>query len=102
MAFNLQARTIIESATLDLNAKQLQELADAAPYLQEVCAEYEDLFPELKPGEQPHDLAEALSAIEPVMMLLASIASLVDQTGVLKPKRQIKRRKKPANPTTGG
>lgn len=102
MAFNLQARTIIESATLDLNAKQLQDLAGALPHLKTVFAEYEDVFRgKLKPGEEPIGLAEALSALEPVMMLLASIASLVEQTGVVKPKRQLKRRKK-ANPTGGG
>lgn len=85
MAFNLQARTVIESATLELNAQQLQDLAGAAPVLQELLDEIMS--------------TDTSNALKPVTMLLNSIASLVNQTGVIKPKRTIKRKK--ANPTAG-
>ena len=100
--FNLAAKTIIESATLELDARQLEDLANAAPHLQEVC-EFYDLNKNLAPDEEFGDVegrTVASVALDPVMELLSSVASLVDQVGTIAPKRRKAVRRK--NPTSGG
>lgn len=98
--FSLQAKTIIESATLELDARQLEALAEAAPYLSAVCEFYEVHRP--RDAEDPGDVKGRVDAVavalDPVGELLASIASLVSQVGTIAPKRRVVRRK---NPTSG-
>jgi hypothetical protein len=99
--FSLQARTIIESASLDLDARQLEALATAAPSLEEVIGFYEMTKP-LEEGEELGDVQGrpiAVVALDPVADLLRSIESLVDQTGTIAPKRRSPKRRK--NPTAG-
>ena len=91
MAFKLQAQTVIKSATLELTARQLEDLAEAAEPLQQVCGAFGD-------PSSPEPAPE-VKALEPVVQFVGSVASLVSQTGTIRPKRTIKRRKK--NPTGG-
>lgn len=100
--FNLEAKTIIESATLELDARQLEDLANAAPHLQEVCEFYDSRTVEIQDAEfgDTTGRSEASVALDPVMELLSSIASLVDQAGTIAPKRRKVVRRK--NPTSGG
>lgn len=92
MAFKLEAQTVITSATLELSAKALVELGDAAVHLQAVCEAYMAGEETLNPGERP----EAVQALDVVMSFLNACASLADQTGVIKPKRVMPPRKKAA------
>jgi len=87
MAFNLEAQTVIESATLELSADELVKLGDAAPHLQAVCKAY---APDLM---HPDGRPEEIKALDIVMAFLSSCASMVDQVGVIKPKRIVRRRK---------
>lgn len=92
--FNLEAKTVIASATLDLSAVQLEQLAAAQPHLQEVCEVYVVSQTGVVTGDATERL-EPIVALDPVMALLNSIASLVDQTGTIKPKRKPPVRRKP-------
>jgi len=91
--FDIQARTIIESAALELSAAQLEELAAAAPYFKAAISHLENASPGTKDRE-------AAAALEPVLYLLESIASLVEQAGTIKSK-VIRRATPKANPTAG-
>ena len=93
MPFQLQAQTIIKSATLGLTGQQIIDLGDAVPHLQEVCESYIGDPDELI---NPDDRPESVQALDVVMELLAACASLAGQVGDIKPKRVIKRRKKAA------
>ena len=91
MAFNLKAKTIIESATLELDGAALTELAEIAPHVRTLLEYAGDS------GDQA--LMQAASAASGLNPLLASIESLVSQGGIIEPKRRGGRPK--ANPTTG-
>ena len=95
MPFQLQAKTVIASATLDLSAVQLEQFAAAAPQLQEVCEGYIEKEVGYASGDVT-ERPEAVVALDPVMEFLSAVASLVDQTGTIRPKRKIARRKKKA------
>ena len=88
MPFKLQAQTVIKSATLELTAKQLEELAEASPIVESIITAQQLKSPETD------------ETLEPVVELLSSIASLVGQTGTIRPKRRSPQRKK-RNPTGG-
>lgn len=90
--FNIQAKTIIESASLELDANQLEALADAAPHLRAVVSDLEE-----SPQAADHELAKG---VLPILYLAESIASLVDQAGTIKSK-VIRRPKPKGNPTSG-
>jgi len=91
--FELQAKTIIQSASLDLSAQQLLHLSQALPYVVEAR---EMFMRRLEDTTGPDPGAEALT---PVQDLLQAIDSLVQQAGTIKPKRTMRRRKSAANPT---
>ncbi len=88
MAFNLKAKMIIESATLELTGAQLVELANAQVHLQTVC---EDAA------------GSEVNALDPVAELLESIADLVDGATVapVVPKAKYPGGRKPKNPIVG-
>ena len=93
MPFKLEGITVIQGATLELSAKQLGELADAAAPLREVCEKYGSLGAEgveWDPGNRP----EELQALDVVAEFLDSCESMMNQAGVVRPKRRSPKRKK--------
>ena len=97
MAFNLKAKTIIESATLELDAGQLVVLADAAVHLQAVCEAFDGDVDQSAKDPRPLEVV----ALDPVMELLSSIARLVDQAGAVGMAQKKTWSRKPKNPTSG-
>lgn len=85
-AFNLVAKSVIESATLDLSAGQLAELAEAAPALRTVCEAFAGESGDMT--QRPPELA----ALDSVERFLAAVESLVHQVGVIQPKRVMTKR----------
>lgn len=88
-SFVLEAQTVIESATLSLDTAQLVALADAAPHLQDVCEVYV-----MRQSGDATERPVAVVALDPVMALLSSVASLVEQAGTIRPKRKSPVRRK--------
>ena len=85
---------MIQGATLELSAKQLGELADAAGPFRELCERYIELTAGdaqiMDPGQRP----EVIVALDVVGEFLEACESMVSQAGVVRPKRRITRRKK--------
>lgn len=90
--FKLKATTIIESATLDLSAEQLDDFRTAEPLIADLVADAR--------GNSNIEPA-TMHAADTVLDFLEAVKTTVAQTGIIRPKRKITRRKaKPkANPT---
>ncbi len=94
MPFKLEGITVIQGATLELSAKQLGELADAAKPLRDVCERYA-----IRPGSEvvdPGSRPEEIAALDVVSEFLEACESMMSQAGVVRPKRRMTRRKKKA------
>lgn len=90
--FKLKAQTIIQSATLELTAAQLDDLRTAAPLIKSLVRDI--------PATNRID-TKALKAADTVLEFLQAVTSTVSQVGIIQPKRTIKRRKKQTvNPTS--
>ncbi len=99
MTFNLKAKMIIESATLELSGQQLVDLANAQVHLQTVCEDYEGGAFAQGAENRPNEVR----ALDPVAELLESIANLVDGATIapIAAKAKHPGGRKPKNPTVG-
>jgi hypothetical protein len=83
MSYTLTAKTIIESATLDLTGQQLKDLAAAEPVLDQLITFYAENKP------QTSTMRELLkpNLLTPVADLLKAIGALVDGATEIKTKK---------------